>query len=183
VRFTTGGRAHPVPLDDDRCGPTLSIARSAINAAEQHLRGSPDDKDHERVVYLGGLSLGVDSVVMTVMIPHARTTSGSFRTDTDANADVVHALIRHGLVLVGQVHTHPGTWVDHSDGDDEGALVRFEGFWSIVVPSYCREGMGTLARCGVHVFRTGAFRRLTERAVRARVRIAPTDLDLRHGFR
>ena len=39
------------------------------------------------------------------------------------------------LQIVGQVHTHPMK-AAHSDGDEDGANIRFEGFISIVVPNY-----------------------------------------------
>jgi hypothetical protein len=39
------------------------------------------------------------------------------------------------LQIVGQVHTHPKK-AFHSDGDEDGTTIRFEGFVSIVVPNY-----------------------------------------------
>jgi hypothetical protein len=69
--------------------------------------------------------------------------------------------------------------VDHSDGDDEGALVRFEGYWSLVVPLFARDGVLPIERCGVHVFRDGAFRRLSIEAIGTRVKVIPSVLDLR----
>ena len=49
-------------------------------------------------------------------------------------------LARAGLELIGQVHSHPGRFVGHSDGDDERALMPYDGFLSIVVPHYGRRG-------------------------------------------
>jgi proteasome lid subunit RPN8/RPN11 len=48
---------------------------------------------------------------------------------------VVEAANTHGLQVVGQLHTHPGE-AFHSDGDVAGALIRFGGFVSIVLPEY-----------------------------------------------
>ena len=48
---------------------------------------------------------------------------------------VVEGANAHGLQVVGQLHTHPGEAFP-SDGDVAGALIRFGGFVSIVLPEY-----------------------------------------------
>jgi hypothetical protein len=111
--------------------------------------------------------------------PTASTTWGSFSTDLRSNAALIDALAQFELTLVAQVHSHPGNWVDHSDGDDAGAIVRFDGFWSLVVPNFARGGMLPLSAVGVHVFADGAFRRLSQGALAARVRAVPAAIDLR----
>jgi hypothetical protein len=181
-----GGRARPVQLDDGVAGSKLYVPESVALEVERLLRtyrGNKDDEgraeEHEGIVYLGGLEVASGSVVLVALSPSAVTTIGSFRTDIDANTAVVAALGNLGMTLVGQVHSHPGTCVDHSDGDDDGALVRFPGYWSLVVPSFARSGMRPLDRCGVHLFRDGKFRRLTKMAVEMRVHLVPSSLDLR----
>ena len=47
-----------------------------------------------------------------------------------------------------------------------GALVKFAGYWSLVVPHFCGEGLRPLTRCGVHLFYQGRFARLTRRLTR-----------------
>lgn len=174
-----GGRLASVPIDADATGPGLFLPEPVVIEVERLLRTYGDGQEHEGIVYLGGVEAADAAVAVVALSPDAQTTRGSFRTDLDANASVVQALGALDLSLVGQVHSHPGRWVDHSDGDDEGALVRFQGYWSIVVPSFARDGMQPLARCGVHVFRDGEFKRLTEAAIAARIRIIPASVDLR----
>ncbi|OMP31904.1 Mov34/MPN/PAD-1 family protein [Mangrovimonas sp. DI 80] len=70
-----------------------------------------------------------------------------------SNLDVIH---------IGQVHSHPEDWVGHSEGDDEWAPFKNDGMISIVVPSYCENGMMPLRTCGVHRFQNGNFYRLTD---------------------
>jgi proteasome lid subunit RPN8/RPN11 len=84
-----------------------------------------------------------------------------------------------GLELIGQVHSHPGRCVDHSDRDDERALMPYEGFLSIVVPHYARRGMRPLASCGVHVFEKSRFRRLGKSEVEALIHVIDDFADLR----
>jgi proteasome lid subunit RPN8/RPN11 len=90
---------------------------------------------HEGIVYLLGQTDGFTSVVVSVFRPNARTTKGSFRVEVTAMRHVVEAASANGLQVVGQLHTHPGH-AFHSDGDEEGAHIRFNGFVSIVLPDY-----------------------------------------------
>lgn len=174
-----GGRTAPVPTDADIAGPVLHLPESVVAETERLLRTYGGTENHEGVVYLGGTEIQGGAVGLVALSPIAETTRGSFQTNLESNATVVQALGELKLSLVGQVHSHPGEWVDHSEGDDEGALVRFQGYWSLVVPSFARDGMRPIVACGVHVFRDGRFWRLTEAAVDARVRIVPASLDLR----
>jgi proteasome lid subunit RPN8/RPN11 len=177
-------RRTPVPINDQRRGQSLLLPESVVAATERLLRTyGADGDEHEGIVYLGGVEADDASVALIAFAPEAETTWGSFRTGSDANNRLVGALMERGLRLVGQVHSHPGGWTDHSDGDDAGALVRFEGYWSLVVPRYGREGMRLLTECGVHLFTAGAFARLTAAAVAARVRVLPAASDLRTEVR
>jgi proteasome lid subunit RPN8/RPN11 len=117
--------------------------------------------------------------VTTCIAPAAETTSGSFATSSSTNARVITFLARESLELLGQVHSHPGRFVDHSHGDNERALMPFEEFMSVVVPYYGRRGMQPLTDCGIHLFRSGAFSRLTSSEVECRFRIVSHFADLR----
>lgn len=179
----TGGRLQPILTDERLRGPRLWIPEPVISETEQLLRSYGGAEDHEGIVYWGGIEIPGGAVVLTALSPTAATTWGSFRTEADANADLVMTLCRHELSLVAQVHSHPGDWVDHSDGDDIGALVRFQGFWSFVVPRFARAGMQPLHKVGIHLFKDSAFRRLGREAVTARVRVLPAMIDLREEER
>lgn len=176
---TYSGRTHPVPIDDDGDGPRLWLSTAVLADTSRLLRSYGDTDHHEGIVYLGGKETVDGAVALVALSPSATTSWGSFETDQEANTQVVVELARLGLVIVGQVHSHPGDWVDHSDGDDAGAIVRFEGFWSIVVPSFADQGMSPISRCGVHVFREGQFRRLSLPALAHRVHVIPPAVDLR----
>lgn len=171
-------RLLPIPVDAKRRGPQLWVPVAVAKKTESLLRSYGKGR-HEGVVYWGGVESPGGSVVTTALSPRAATTWGSFQTDVDANFEVVGALSRMGLTLVAQVHSHPGSWVDHSEGDDAGALVRFEGYWSVVVPQYAKHGMQPLGMCGVHLFQGGAFCRLSSDALEGRVHLLPAGIDLR----
>ena len=157
-----GGRLTPIPMDTSVTGRRLALPQAIVPEIAKILRSYGDGEAHEGVVYLGGVETAEQSVALVAIAPVATTTRGSFRTDLNANAAVVSTLATQGLILIGQVHSHPGDWVDHSDGDDEGALVRFQGYWSLVVPAFARRGL-LLTRCGIHLYDRGRFARLTGR--------------------
>jgi hypothetical protein len=148
---------------------TVSVLRSS---------GSPDEL-HEGVVYWAGRRFGSDTVVTTCIAPAARTTEGSFETSAQTNARAILYLGKVGLELIAQVHSHPGKFVDHSRGDDQRALMPYEGFLSVVVPLYGRYGVLPLTTCGVHVFERGRFRRLENSEVEESFRVIPEFSDLR----
>ncbi len=138
------------------------------------------DNPHEGFVYWAGRATGDEYFVLKCIAPAARTTYGSFDTSSHANARVIMCLAENGMELLAQVHSHPGTLVGHSDGDDERALMPYEGFLSIVVPRYARRGMNPLTSCGVHVFENAQFRRLDNSEVKRTFRIVDELADLRN---
>jgi len=156
------------------------VSVSVLEHTAQVLRQSGNGATkHEGIVYWAGRHLGSETVVTTCIAPAARSTWGSFSTSSGTNARVVMYLAEHGLELLGQVHSHPGAVVDHSDGDDERALMPYEGFVSIVVPRYGRNGLRPLTNCGVHVYENSRFRRLPESAVMSRFHVVDEFADLR----
>lgn len=95
-------------------------------------------KRHEGIAYLLGRTNGTVTLAVTAFRPEATTTRGSFRVEPRAMARCVRAAADLGLQIVAQVHTHPGR-AYHSEGDVEGARIRFAGYASIVLPNYGRH--------------------------------------------
>jgi proteasome lid subunit RPN8/RPN11 len=157
----------------------LYIARSVIDETARHLKRT---RRHEGVAYWAGLDDGEDSVVTTCVVPVASTSEGSYSTSVRANAKVVQWLTAHRLKLVGQVHSHPDDCVNHSRGDDGGAFMPYEGYWSVVVPHYARFGLLPWARCGIHRYRNGHFDRLDRQAVDALIVVVPSSVDLSRDY-
>lgn len=160
--------------------PVTWIPAQLLDRTAQVLRQSGcDGLAHEGIVYWAGRRVVRENLVMTCIAPEARTTYGSFATTSHANARVVMYLADHGLELIAQVHSHPSAFVDHSDGDDERALMPYDGFVSIVVPRYARDGLRPLSSCGVHIFEISGFRRLSDAEVVARFHVVDDFADLR----
>jgi len=167
-----------------RRGPARSevfwLSADLLDRTTDVLRQSRDGKiPHEGVAYWAGQHVGDGVLLTTCIAPAAITTRGSFETSVCANAQVVAYLGAAQLELIAQVHSHPGDFVGHSDGDDRRALMPYEGFLSIVVPHYGREGMRPLNNCGVHLFDNSRFRRLTDAEIDMRFRVADAFKDFR----
>lgn len=159
---------------------SILVGSKAIEETVSALRRSGTrDEAHEGVAYWAGRRFGADAIVTTCIAPAADTTYGSFATSSRTNAKVVMYLAQAGLELIGQVHSHPGTLVDHSDGDNDRALMPYEGFLSVVVPLYGRRGMEPLTQCGIHIYEGRMFRRLTNSEVKSRFRVVSHFADLR----
>jgi hypothetical protein len=172
-RRRTPDRQPPPP-------PLVLIHEAVLPETIRLLRESRDERSaHEGVVYWAGKVSDGFWVVTTVIAPKATTTWGSFETSAAGNAEVIAFLARHGIELLAQTHSHPGGDVGHSGGDDDGALMPYENYLSLIVPNYARDGMLPLATCGVHRYEGGRFRRLGDAEVEAGFRVIPTHQSFR----
>lgn len=164
-----------------RCSvPTVWVPAGILDRTVELLRQSGSRrKPHEGVVYWAGRRATNEYFITACIVPEARTTPGSFETSSRSNAKVIAYLAGAGLELLGQVHSHPGSFIDHSDGDDERALMPYNGFLSIIVPHYARRGMRPLKMCGVHIFEQSGFRRLEDWEIEIHFRVTDEVADLR----
>jgi hypothetical protein len=107
-------------------------------------------RKHEGVCLLLGTTDGTAAVCLLAVRPQAETTYGSFHIPAREMARVVDIATDLRLQIIGQVHTHPkGAF--HSDGDEDGANIRYAGFVSIVVPNY-GASLPDFAGSAVYVF-------------------------------
>ena len=136
----------------------------------------------EAVVYWAGLELAGRWLITTAVCPRQENTRGSFICTAGDNARVVQEISSHRLAILGQVHTHPGQMVGHSEGDDEWATFAFPGFLSVVVPVFGQRGMLPLSICGIHRHED-EFRRLSPGEISRVFSIVPVSMDQReHRF-
>lgn len=160
--------------------PKVYIHESVLPGSLAWLQEAQDERSaHEGIIYWAGKNFGAHWVVTTCIAPRATTTRGSFETSAASNAEVIGFLATQQLELLAQVHSHPGQWVDHSDGDSEGALMPYEHFLSIIAPNYGRTGIWPLTQCGVHRFERGKFRRLANAEIESTFRLVSAAKDLR----
>lgn len=73
-----------------------------------------------------------------------------------------------GTYLVGQIHSHPGRFIDLSEVDQEYG-VRCQNYLSVVCPHYAQRELSGIQECGVHLFDGGRYRRFRAAEVRRRI--------------
>lgn len=165
------------PREDGWSPPRLLVTEEVCRETQQGLRShSPPHEDHEGVVYWAGKSLPDESTkaALTVVVPEATTTTGSYDVSPVANAAVIDAVHDHDLELVATVHSHPGERTSHSDLDSEAAQLPHEGYFSVVVPNYAAGGVRPYTNCGVHVYHDGDFVELDAWVIEERVETLPS---------
>jgi proteasome lid subunit RPN8/RPN11 len=113
----------------------------------------------------------------SVLAPECDHGPGFVRASPAQIAAAARAARSRELALLGQIHSHPGAWCEHSEGDDTLVLMPYENMISIVVPHYARYGLRPLANQGVHQFQAGRWTLITRGA--DGIRVVPPALDLR----
>ena len=108
--------------------------------------------EREGLVYWAGVPDGRGGTITTVVVPRADASYGRVQTSMEANAEAIHTFRMHGIVLLGQAHSHPpGVPARHSAGDDVLTFSPFEGAVSVVVPDFAKGGCNP-GTWGVHRF-------------------------------
>jgi hypothetical protein len=160
--------------------PVPVVYLSAILAAHTAdlLDSFAVERPSEGVVYWYGLELGGRAVVTTLVVPDADTESGAVQTSAAANAQTLEAILDTPLQLLGQAHSHPSSYVQHSPTDDAETFARFEGMISVVVPYFGRYGLH-IDCCGVYRFIQGGFHLVRPTELNRHLVILPGKRDFR----
>lgn len=160
-------RTRPLPEGDLRGRYLVTEAviertrEALITVALAGLR----DRGHEGLVFWAGLDNGSFTAFTTVVVPDAdHSDRGVFVTEA-AYGRAASEAKRAGVVLLAQVHSHPGSDARHSDGDDDLIIMPFEGMLSIVVPHY-GVGWHEITEAKVHQFQDGRWTLCTDASVR-----------------
>ncbi len=117
------------------------------------------ERKHEGIAYLYGQTDGWKTLIVGAFRPHAQTTPGSFEVAPVALAKVVATVCDLGLQVVGQIHSHPSL-AGHSQGDEDGARIAYDGFVSIVLPNYARD-LPSLKGAAAYMYAEGVFTQIS----------------------
>lgn len=124
-----------------------------------------------------GVELGDTAVVTTVAMPSARRRPWNYELNVTMLPDLWTRTRPQGLVLLAQIHTHPGNAIKwHSPYDDEHAISQGDGFLSIVITDYGAYGLDTALEHGVHE-KQGTWQKLRGIHARERIRIVDSFID------
>lgn len=80
-----------------------------------------------------------------------------------------------GCYLVGQIHSHPGDFIDLSEVDERYG-VRFQNYLSVVCPDYAQHKVSGFDECGVHLFNDGRYRRLSTEETKRRINVTRSNV-------
>lgn len=106
------------------------------------------DGSHARVTHL--VSLYGDGF---------RTSPLQLRLSWNAMSMLTDLADKLDAYLVGQIHSHPGNFIDLSEVDQVYGI-RCQDYLSVVCPHYAQRAIGGIHECGVHLFDQGNYRRL-----------------------
>jgi len=146
------------------------VWRSSVSLLEPYSRARVE----AGLLWYGTRSSEELAVAVLTGIPKQTNAKRNF----DISADDLAALNRamaEDLVVVAQVHTHPGEGTEHSPWDDAKIVSR--KIFSLVFPRY---GSGlSLPESSVHEFVDGEWRALDAVDAARRVTLAPDSIDTR----
>lgn len=149
-------RRTPLPRAAGR-GRILVAAAVATETLAALRSFSGDDGRHEGIALWIGRRTDADTVVCSMVVPEAEHTWGSVRIGHAAVGRAARAARRMGMVVVSQVHSHPGRDTRHSDGDDKMILLPYEGMFSLVVADYGNGSIFPSEGAGLHQFQDGRW--------------------------
>ena len=111
----------------------LQIPFSLLEDSIRSFKASPYKE--KVVLWLGNKNNGL-YVVQEVFTPIQITEADYFHIPKEGMSQLMEKLKSSRKMLVAQVHTHPSE-AFHSLADDEWAIVRHLGSYSLVIPSFC----------------------------------------------
>jgi hypothetical protein len=131
-------------------GKMVYVPRPVLKKTTKYLRCY--GKQHcEGLLFWSGVQTdGGDIFITTCIYPSiANCSAGHASVDAISGAEVVSETRSRGLIVLAQVHSHPGS-AFHSSTDNCNPFVFSEGFFSIVVPCFGKGGMEPFWKCRVY---------------------------------
>lgn len=126
------------------------VPRPVLKKTAKHLRRYGEQHCEGLLFWSGVQTAGGDIFVTTCIYPSITSCSpGHASMDAIPGAEVVSETRSRGLIVLAQVHSHPGS-AFHSSTDNCNPFVFSEGFFSIVVPHFGKWGMEPLWKCRVY---------------------------------
>lgn len=80
------------------------------------------------------------------------------------------------IFLIGQIHSHPGNFVDLSELDKSHGI-RIPDYLSVVCPYYAQRDLVDLEEFGFHVFEKNKYRRMLNKEISTRISIQNEPLE------
>lgn len=132
----------------------------------------------EELVFWAGVQLGDKLLICSVVAPKTERTGQSvFISERDFGI-ASKATRANNVSILAQVHSHPGRFTWHSDGDDNLILFPYDGMLSLVAPNY-GHGISSINDFSIHQFQNGKWTLGTSDSIKKNVRVISTTVDCR----
>jgi proteasome lid subunit RPN8/RPN11 len=173
-------RTRPLPVGPLR-GRFL-IPEALVTATRESLtRAATSGKHeggHEGLVFWAGLQSHDLTAFTSCVVPAAEHSRLGVFVGEAAYGRAASAARARGVLLLAQVHSHPGSDTRHSDGDDDLIIMPYDGMLSVVVPRYGVAWTGIDA-ASIHQFQSDRWVRCTPESVHTGVVVVPATIDAR----
>jgi hypothetical protein len=110
----------------------FDVPADVVRITRDHLRLKGATKDEGVVLWRGTFD---PPRVIAAIVPEQETSAGRFRVPLAERQRITRALAGTGEMIVAQVHSHPRS-AFHSPIDDEEAIPRRVGAYSLVIPDF-----------------------------------------------
>lgn len=127
------------------------VQRRVLEQTSTYLKKFGQNQSEALVFWAGWIDEECHAHVTACKIPHDINWGGGVRVELDGMLQLMDELVKEDLVLLAQVHSHPGDF-GHSYGDDLTASSYKKGYISIVVPNWGLIDLKDLSRCYVHEY-------------------------------
>ena len=121
-------------------------------------------------LWLGSRSMTVATIAYVIALrgPGIVKLPDQLSISAELLNEVTDVAIELGCYLVGQIHSHPASWVDLSIPDKRYGI-QVGGYLSVVAPHFAQRPNTRLEDCGVHLLEGGLWRRFETQELARRV--------------
>jgi hypothetical protein len=148
---------------------SLWVSENVITSTLRALRRAGH---REAAVFWYGVRGSNDAQVKAVITPQQTMTRGNYHISPAAMSEMV-SLLDADWKPLAQVHSHPGSWVEHSLYDD--LMISSKRALSIIFPFYGEWSQDWPRGIGVHEWQNGYWHRLDVSLAARRVRLTKTE--------
>lgn len=132
----------------------------------------------ENLVFWGGFESNGCTFFTTLIIPNVDATSQSVFVDAKEMGIINKQSRQNGVSILAQVHSHPGSYSYHSDGDDNLILFPYNGMLSLIVPYYSQKAK-SLSDFSIHQMHGGRWYLAPKYSVEKNIHVVPTEIKTR----
>jgi hypothetical protein len=128
------------------------VSRDLFEKTIEVLRIRGSKRQEGLVLWAGGASVNAEEAyVVSCIVPRRGHWGGGVRLDSKFLLKLSEELEKRDLLLLAQVHSHPGNF-GHSPGDEIRAASYRMGFISIVVPCFALKETHDLSGCYIYEY-------------------------------